>query len=105
MNKNTKFDTIIKMAQYSIGEALKKVMQEKHWKQRFFQATISNDWALIVGETIAKYTTEVKLIDDKVIIKTQVAALKSELNMNKEIIIQKINQHLQATAVRELIIS
>jgi predicted nucleic acid-binding Zn ribbon protein len=94
-----------KMAQYSIGDALKKVMQEKHWKQRFFQATISNDWEKIMGETIARYTKEVKLVDDKLIIKTHIAALKSELMGNKDVIIEKVNAHLQANVVNDLIIS
>jgi predicted nucleic acid-binding Zn ribbon protein len=59
----------------------------------------------MMGSTIARYTQEVKLVEHTLVIKTQVAALKNELQMNKKIIIQKVNEHLGETIVREVIIS
>jgi hypothetical protein len=93
------------MAQFSIGDAIKMVLQERHWKLRFMQATLRNDWEKIVGTTIAKYTDDVKLLGDKVVIKTKVAALKHELSFNKELIIEKINNYLGAQVVSDLIFS
>jgi hypothetical protein len=93
------------MAQYSVGEALNKMINESKWKHQFINIHIKENWEAIAGVTIAKYTTEVKLLDDMLIVKTSVAALKYELTHSKQILIDKANDFLGSKIVKDLIIS
>ena len=92
------------MAQYSVGDAIKKMLNESSWKQRYFQSRIKEDWSIIMGATVAKYTEDIKLVEKKLIIKTNVAPLKSELQHNKISIIEKINERLGEKVINEVMI-
>jgi chemotaxis regulatin CheY-phosphate phosphatase CheZ len=94
----------VAVAQYSIGDALKKMLKESNWRQRYLQSRIRQDYEEIMGKTIARYTQEVKLVETKLVIKTNVGPLKHELNSSKEMIIARFNEHLQETVIKEVII-
>jgi hypothetical protein len=93
------------MAQYGMADAIKKLINDSSWRQRYFQSKIRLDWEKMMGATVAKYTDEIKLIENKLIIKTNVAALKNELNMSKIQIIANVNAYLKENIVKEVIIN
>jgi predicted nucleic acid-binding Zn ribbon protein len=93
------------VAQVSIKEGLKQMLNSSSWKQRYYQSLVRMDWEKIMGKTIARYTEEVKLVNNNLIIKTQVAPLKNELLLNKNSIIQKVNEHIGETIVKEVLIA
>lgn len=92
------------MAQYSIGDALRLFMEKSKWKPKMMEIRMRQEWADIMGKTIAKYTRDVSLKDKKLTIYTDVAALKQELLFGKEQLINKINAHFQETAVTDIIV-
>src|SRR5690606_40571168 len=49
------------MGAISIGEALKEVLERNGWKQRIDELKLRRDWEQIVGKTIARYTTDLRL--------------------------------------------
>jgi predicted nucleic acid-binding Zn ribbon protein len=93
------------MGEYHIGEAFKKVTQERHWKHRFQQAKIATEWESIVGRVAATYTTEVKLLGSSLIIKTTMSALKNEFVLRQDQIIASIHELLGEEVIKEVIIS
>jgi hypothetical protein len=92
------------MAQYNIGEAIKMMLNNSNWKNRYLQSRIKADWEDIMGKTVAKYTQEVKFVDGTLVIKTNVGPLKNELNMSRDMIKQRFNEHLKETVIREVIV-
>ncbi len=93
------------MAQYSVGDALKKIINEASWKQQYYNAIIKENWNVIAGDTIAKYTSEVKLVDTFLVIKTPVAALKYELMHSKQLLIDKTNEFLGLNLIKDIVVS
>jgi predicted nucleic acid-binding Zn ribbon protein len=93
------------VAQISIKEGIKQMLNNSSWKQRYVQSLVRMDWEKIMGKTIAKYTDDVKLIDHLLIIKTQVGPLKNELQQNKQLVLQKVNEHVGEAIVKEVVIS
>jgi Dna[CI] antecedent, DciA len=92
------------MAQYSIGDAIKQMLNNSNWKNRYLQSRIKADWEIIMGKTVAKYTQEVKFVDGTLVIKTNVGPLKNELNIGRDLIKQRFNEHLKETVIREVIV-
>lgn len=92
------------MGQYSIGDALRIFMEKSKWKPKMMEIRMRQEWADIMGKTIAKYTRDVSLKDKKLTIYTDVAALKQELLFGKEQLINKINAHFKETAVTDIIV-
>lgn len=90
------------MADYSIGEALRKLVNESSWGDKMYAYKIMNEWEQIVGATFARYTQSVKLVNKILIIQSDVAPFKHELQIHSEQLKQKINQYLGAQVVFEI---
>ena len=88
----------------SIGDALREYMNKSRFKPRMMELRIQENWEQLMGKTISRYTESIQLIDSKLIITTNVAPLKQELNYAKEKIIKLVNEMLGEIAVREVII-
>ena len=93
------------MDDYSLGNAMNKMLGESRWGKRFMAISLEADWSEIMGETIAKYTRSLSLTEKKLTIQTDIAPLKNELSLNKKSIIDKINAFYKKDIVREVTIS
>ncbi|RXK62876.1 DUF721 domain-containing protein [Lacibacter luteus] len=92
------------MGEMSIQQAMEKFLTQSKLKQRVRALEITDVWEELMGKTIAKYTDEIKLINQQLIISTSVAPLKQELLFQKEKIRNRINELFNEHAVKEVII-
>ena len=92
------------MGEYSIGDAIQKFLEQSRIKSSIQALQIGDVWAEIMGKTIAKYTEEIKIINDTLFITTHVAPLKQELVFQKEKIKLRVNEALGTNDIHEVII-
>lgn len=92
------------MGQYSIGDAMKLLMEKSGWKPKVTELRMRQEWEEIVGKTISKYTRNMLLQGTKLTIYSDVAALKQELYFGKEQLIARINEYFAETVVTEIIV-
>lgn len=92
------------MGEMSIQQAMEQFLNQSKLKQRVRALEITDVWEELMGKTIAKYTDEIKLINQQLIISTSVAPLKQELQFQKEKIRNRINELFNEHAVKEVII-
>jgi hypothetical protein len=92
------------MGEMSLQEAMQQFLSQSKLKQRVRALEIKDVWAELMGNTIAKYTDDIKLINQQLIITTSVAPLKQELLFQKEKIRNRINELFDEHAVKEVII-
>ena len=92
------------MAQYSLGDAMRKFLEGSRIKGDIQALQIEDAWEAIMGKTIARYTDKLQIIGDKLIITTSVAPLKNELIYQKEKIKQRVNEALKQRVINEVII-
>ncbi|HEY0273708.1 MAG TPA: DUF721 domain-containing protein, partial [Chitinophaga sp.] len=85
-------------------DALRDYINKSRMKPRLTEVRIQENWEQLMGKTIARYTQHIQLIDGKLIITSNVAPLKQELNYSKDRIIQLVNEMLGEMAVHEVII-
>jgi len=90
------------MGTYSIVEALNLLMERSNWKPVIYELRLKEEWPIIVGEMIAKYTRNVILVEKTLIIYTDVAALKQELLYSKEELIKTINNHFKELVINDI---
>jgi predicted nucleic acid-binding Zn ribbon protein len=69
------------------------------------EISVANSWNEIVGKSIASRTQKVTIRKNTMYLKIDSAPLKNELNYHKDIIIQKVNNHLGKNLIHEIIIS
>jgi hypothetical protein len=92
------------MGEYSIGDAIQKFLDQSRIKGSIQALQIEEVWGEIMGKTIAKYTEEIKIINDTLFITTHVAPLKQELVFQKEKIKLRVNEALGKNVIKEIVI-
>ena len=92
------------MSEYSIGDAIQKFLEQSRIKGSIQALQIEDMWEEIMGKTIAKYTEEIRIINDTLFITTHVGPLKHELIFQKEKIKLRVNEALGKNLIKEIII-
>ena len=92
------------MGEYSIADAIQKFLEQSRIKGSIQALQIEDMWEEIMGKTIAKYTEEIKIINDTLFITTHVGPLKQELIFQKEKIKLRVNEALGKNLIKEVII-
>ena len=92
------------MGEYSIGDAIQKFLEQSRIKGSIQALQIEDMWEEIMGKTIAKYTEEIRIINDTLFITTHVGPLKQELIFQKEKIKLRVNEALGENLIKEIII-
>ena len=92
------------MAELSLQDALKQFLKQSRLKGDLQALQIEEIWEKLMGKTIAKYTESIKIIHQTLFITTNVAPLKNELVYQKENIINRVNEALGETVIKEVVI-
>ncbi|GAA4452952.1 DUF721 domain-containing protein [Rurimicrobium arvi] len=90
------------MAEYSVGDALRRLIRQSGWGDRINEYRLREEWAQIAGVTIARYTNGMMLRDKVLTLSTDVAPLRQELLLGKQQLIEKINAHFQETIILDI---
>lgn len=92
------------MAQLQLGEALKQFLDKSKLKNGVRAAQIEGIWVEVMGKTIAKHTDKIEIINQTLFITTTVGPLKQELVYQKEKIIERINEVMGETVIKQVVI-
>jgi hypothetical protein len=92
------------MGQYNMGDAIRQFLKSSRLAGDIQALQIEDVWESIMGKTVAKYTSKLKIINKTLYISTTVAPLKQELLYQKETIKQRVNEALGAGAIQDVVI-
>jgi hypothetical protein len=92
------------MGEYSLGDALRKFLQQSQLKGSIQALQIEEVWEQIMGKTVARYTDKIRIHGQTLYIDTTVAPLRQELLYQKETILRRVNEALGEVVVKEVVI-
>jgi len=92
------------MGEYSLGDALKKFLNQSQLKGSIQALQIEEVWEQLMGKTIARYTDKIQIHGHTLYINTSVAPLRQELLYQKDKILQRVNEALGERVVKEVVI-
>jgi predicted nucleic acid-binding Zn ribbon protein len=92
------------MGEYSLGDALKKFLNQSHLKGSIQALQIEEVWEQIMGKTVARYTEKIQIHGHTLYINTAIAPLRNELLYQKDKILQLVNEALGENVIREVVI-
>lgn len=90
--------------QVSLGDAIKEFLKKSRLKGGVQALQIKEAWEQLMGKTIANYTDDIRIIDRKLFITTNVAPLKNELLFQKEKIIERVNEYFHEKIIDEVVV-
>lgn len=91
--------------QIKIGDALKELMDQYKLNVKINEIKLYAAWDEILGPAIAKHTVSKQLLETKLIIRLDSAALRNELSYSKTKLIHSLNEKIGTEMVTEIIFS
>jgi hypothetical protein len=92
------------MGEYSLGDALKKFLNQSQIKGSIQALQIEEVWEQIMGKTVARYTDKIQIHGHTLYVNTTIAPLRQELMYQKDKIVQRVNEALGEKVIREVVI-
>ncbi|MBA2611780.1 MAG: DUF721 domain-containing protein [Bacteroidetes bacterium] len=87
-----------------LGDAIDQLFKQEKLDVKISQFTVKNGWKDIVGEVIAKSTTEIFFNDKTIFVALNSAALKHELSFRKEEIVTSVNKFCGYKLIEHIVI-
>ena len=84
------FPYLATMGEYSLGDALRKFLNQSHLKGSIQALQIEEVWEQIMGKTVARYTDKIQIHGQTLYVNTTIAPLRQELLYQKDKIIQRV---------------
>ena len=92
------------MGEYSLGDALKKFLNQSQIKGSIQALQIEEVWEQIMGKTVARYTDKIQIHGHTLYVNTTIAPLRQELMYQKDKIMQRVNEALGEKVIKEVVI-
>ncbi|MBA3647970.1 MAG: DUF721 domain-containing protein [Chitinophagales bacterium] len=88
----------------SLREAIDEVLNTYQLKERINAVSLEQNWELLFGKTIARYTRKIFISDHKLFLTIESAPLREELMYSKTKMIAIINERIAENFITEIII-
>ncbi len=88
----------------SIADVVKRMNDRYHLTQKHNEIELVKHWSEIVGQLIAKHTTSVSIKGKTLYVKFDQAPLKNEMFLQRETLMQKVNERMGAGFIEKIFI-
>jgi hypothetical protein len=98
-------DIRLRTGEYTLGEALEKMLDSYKLKEGLHLTQIKNHWEEIAGKTIHKYTSNLYVRNKNLYIYVNNAALRQELHYMKASLIEAVNNYFKKNVIEDIVIN
>ncbi len=88
----------------TIGDVLKNFIEKNKLQKGLDKVSVKEAWHTVLGDAIAKYTTDVTLDRTTLYVQLSSSVLREELSYGKEKIIRLLNEELGKELIKKLIL-
>lgn len=89
--------------QQSLGQAIAQLLKVYHLEEKFDQTRLIQSWESVVGNMIARHTTDLSIHKKTLFVYLDSAALRHELSFARGQIIQNLNQAVGKEVIDEIV--
>jgi len=87
-----------------IGDAIRAFLREEGLETPLNEYRAGEAFRELMGPVVSRYTSKVEVRGGTLFLQIQNAALRQELMMQRQVIIQRINNHVGAQVLQQIII-
>ncbi len=78
----------------SFKDAFGQFLKEEYLDEKFDQRKLIQSWERIMGRSVATRTTKMYFRDGTLFVELSSAALKQELNNSRQLVLERIEEHI-----------
>jgi len=86
-----------------IGQLIHKYLRQESLEGPLNERRLLDSWGALMGPPIAAYTTQLYIRNQTLYVHLSSAALRQELLMGKNLIIRKLNEHVGAMVIVNIV--
>lgn len=86
-----------------IGQLIYKYLRQESLEGPLNERRLLDSWGTLMGAPIAAYTTQLYIRNQTLYVHLSSAALRQELFMGKGLIIRKLNEHVGAMVIVDIV--
>ena len=86
----------------AIGDAIRVFLRSEGLETPYNQYRLISAWPAVMGNTIAKYTSEIYIKNQTLYVRLTSPALRNDLNMQRKNIVNKLNKHINALVISDI---
>ena len=87
----------------SLKDVLEKLFDAYGWTEKMDGVRIINSWEKVVGGIFAKHTTNLYVKNKKLYVKLDSSVLRSDLYMERSLLVKKLNDEIGKKVIDEII--
>ncbi len=93
-----------KSNEHTLKEVLQAMVEAYRLKPKLHQTKVKSIWEKVMGATISRYTTDIKVRNKKLYLNISSAPLRQELTYGREKIKKMINEEIGEEYIEEVVI-
>ena len=86
-----------------LSDILPQVLEKQHLAQRLDETEVCALWSKLFGEAVTRYTTSARIRNGVLYVSLSSAILRNELMSCKEALIERLNEEMGRTIVKNII--
>ena len=90
--------------QQSLGEVIQDFLKQSGWQRKLDEVKIMTEWDKALGPSLAKYTEEVFIKNNKLHIRLTSSTLRQELSYKKSEIVKDLNAAIGKKVISDIIL-
>lgn len=88
----------------NISTIIKKLMNNPKLSKRLDNLDIIDIWKELIGKQLQRYITNVRVINENLVVKVNSSILRNELSYKKTELIKKINTKIGKEVIKDIIL-
>ncbi len=88
----------------SIAELVKAMCREEGLETPLNEYRLMNAWGEVLGAAVASYTKELRIYNQVLYVTLTSSVLRHELFMNRKSIVRRLNEHVRAQVITDIIL-
>ena len=86
-----------------LNEILAQVLKQNHLDEKLYETRVINSWAVVLGENIMRYTTNIYFNNKKLYVTLSSSVLRHELFLTRTEIRNSLNKYVGADVLKEIV--
>lgn len=87
----------------SIGDLLRRYLRQEGLETPLNETRMAAAWPEVMGQGVARYTGDVFVRNGVLYVQLKSPALRADLMMNREVLVQRLNRHVGAQVIRDIV--
>ena len=87
----------------SIAELVRVMCREEGLETPLNEYRLINAWPKVLGQSVCTYTKDLKIYNQVLFVTVTSSVLRQELLMNRKALVRKLNDHVKAQVITDIV--